>query len=322
MDHLIPHYPSIRTSTAFARMGHVRSDKGWVSKQRQSPRAVFMVFVDSEPVLSHENLSAADATSRVAIKWFQADELEALGLESHEAFFLGNDTEDRPRFAFSLYGWFVNKSELRRSAFEDRANLRSLAIDGEMSPEDLSTIGQAKALVHWNETHQCCGKCGAKTKPRDGGWRRQCWSCQQNYFPRSDPAVIMLVTDGSRFILGKEERFQNRFMSIIAGFVEPGESIENAVRRETMEETGIEVGNVQYVASQPWPFPHNIMIGCRGEALTTEFQLHDSELMEARWVDREEAKLMLADKHPEEIRVPPPISIAHMLISQFVDGLL
>ncbi len=317
MSDNLPYFPSIRTTLGFDRMSGQRTDDEWVSRQRRTESAKFLVLVDARPVLCRNGSEGAGL-----LRWFSNAEVTQMGLGSEEALLLGSDPAGIPYFSISISEWTARKRLERWRQLEDNFELRGLAIEGAMSPEELSVIGQAKALAHWNLTHKCCGKCGAATKSRDGGWRRQCWSCGQSYFPRSDPAVIMLVTDGSRFILGKEERFRDRFMSVIAGFVEPGESIEHAVRRETMEETGIEVGDVRYVASQPWPFPHNIMIGCRAEALTTEFKLNDSELLEARWVGREEAKLMLDKVHPEHINVPPPISIAHMLISQFADGII
>lgn len=313
----IPYFPSIRTTLGFDRMSGQRTDKEWVKRQRQTESAKFLILVDARPVLLQIESGRAGF-----IRWFSSAEITLLGLEGEEVLLLGSDPEGIPYFSLSISERTAKKRQDRWRELEGNSELRGLAIDGAMSSEELSLVGQAKALAHWNLTQKCCGKCGAGTKSRDGGWRRQCWSCGQSYFPRSDPAVIMLVTDGARFILGKEERFQERFMSVIAGFVEPGESIEHAVRRETMEETGIEVGEVKYVASQPWPFPHNIMIGCRAEALTTEFTLNDSELMDARWVSREDARLMLDKIHPEDINVPPPISIAHMLISQFADGII
>jgi NAD+ diphosphatase len=142
------------------------------------------------------------------------------------------------------------------------------------------------------------------------------------HFPRSDPAVIMAITHSGRLLLGHEHRFPDKFYSVLAGFVEPGDDIETAVRRETMEEAGVVVGAVRYIASQPWPFPHQLMVGCWAEALSDTITLDVAELPEARWVSRDEVTAMLADSHPLGHKVPPPLSIAHTLIRAFAEGKL
>lgn len=310
------HYPTIGTMLHVDRKSAERTDRNWVEEQCSRPDARFMILIDLKPVLDND----ADFSS-AKLRWFTTDERVKLRLIEKEVLFLGMDNEDRPHFSISL-----SESEVRRlvgdiDQFQPLIELRSLAIQGLLTEEEISVIATVRSMATWHQTHRCCGRCGARTRPRDGGWRRSCWACGHSAFPRSDPAVIMLITDGQRCLLGYEERFAGRFMSVLAGFVEPGETIEDAVRREVKEEAGIIVGNVRYLASQPWPFPHQLMIGCIGEALTTEINLTDSELLDARWADRAEVKRMLAGTHEEGINVPTKISISHMLIRTFAEGL-
>ena len=165
-------------------------------------------------------------------------------------------------------------------------DLRSLAMQGIMSPEELSLCGQARALAQWHENARCCGHCGGTTLVKDGGWRRKCWACGLEWFPRTDPVVIMLITDGERCLLAHEHRYGDKMYSTLAGFIEPGEDIEHAVRREVLEETNIKVGEVKYHSSQPWPFPHSLMLGCIGQAETTDITIDSGEIAEARWFSR------------------------------------
>src|SRR5208282_4677834 len=151
-------------------------------------------------------------------------------------------------------------------------------------------------------------------------WRRDCPSCKTEHFPRTDPVVIMLAIAGERCVLGRSPRFPKTMWSCLAGFAEPGESIEEAVRREVQEEVGLTCAWVKYFASQPWPFPSSLMIGCHAEALTEKIVIDHSEIEEARWFDREELKLMLTRKHPQGLTAPPAIAIAHHIIRAFVEN--
>lgn len=199
------------------------------------------------------------------------------------------------------------------------ADLRSLAMRGQVAPEYLQPIATAKALLTWHARHRFCANCGAPTHVTEAGWRRDCPACGAQHFPRTDPCVIMLAIDGERCLLGRSARFPPTMWSCLAGFVEPGESIEEAVRRETREEAGIEVGRIAYLGSQPWPFPMSLMIGCFAEATSTTLEIDKNEIEDARWVPREEAALMLARKHPSELFTPPPMAIAHHIIRAYVE---
>jgi NAD+ diphosphatase len=197
-------------------------------------------------------------------------------------------------------------------------DLRSVAVQG-LADEHLPSLATAKALLMWHAQHRFCARCGAQTKIAEAGWRRDCGNCGATHFPRTDPCVIMLAIDNDRCLLGRSPRFLPNMWSCLAGFVEPGESFEEAVRRETFEESGLKIGRVSYFASQPWPFPMSVMIGFHAEAKTAELNIDWKELEGARWFERDEVKLMLAGKHPDGLFTPPPVAIAHHIIRAFAE---
>src|SRR6478736_4759780 len=214
--------------------------------------------------------------------------------------------------------WIVAKkgSPLSQPLFTD---LRSIAVQGLVVADDLPPIAEAKAVLHWHTRHRFCPNCGAATRLVSGGWRRDCPQCKAEHFPRTDPVVIMLAIDGDRCLLGRSPRFVPTMWSCLAGFVEPGESIEDAVHRETREEAGITCGRVVYFASQPWPFPASLMIGCHAEALTHEIVVDREELEDARWFTKDEVEAMLMRKHPQGLTTPPPVAIAHHIIRAWIE---
>jgi NAD+ diphosphatase len=197
-------------------------------------------------------------------------------------------------------------------------DLRSIAVQG-LANEHLPALAVAKSLLLWHAKHRFCSNCGTPTIRAEAGWRRDCPNCGTHHFPRTDPCVIMLAIDGERCLLGRSPRFLPNMWSCLAGFVEPGESFEEAVRRETFEESGLTIGRVRYFASQPWPFPMSVMIGFHAEAKSTELHVDWKELDGARWFEREEIRLMLAGKHPDGLFTPPPVAIAHHIIRAFAE---
>ena len=199
-------------------------------------------------------------------------------------------------------------------------DLRSIAVQGLVAGEHLPPIAEAKAVLHWHARHRFCSNCGAPTVVVDAGWRRDCAQCQAQHFPRTDPVVIMLAIDGDDCLLGRSPRFIPNMWSCLAGFLEPGETIEDAVRRETLEEASITTGRVRYLASQPWPFPSSLMIGCYAEATSREIVVDTEELEGARWFSKEELARMLMRRHEAGLTTPPPVAIAHHIIRSFVEG--
>lgn len=185
---------------------------------------------------------------------------------------------------------------------------------------DLAMLGQAKALIDWHQRHGFCPRCGSSTRLVDAGYRRLCPNCGAEHFPRTDPVVIMLATRGDCCLVGRGRQFPGVMYSALAGFIEPGETIEEAVRREVFEEAGIRTSNVRYFTTQPWPFPSSLMIGCFAEALDGDICIDEAELADARWLDRSTARALLAGEEVEGIRIPPPIAIAHHLIRAWAEG--
>jgi NAD+ diphosphatase len=233
-----------------------------------------------------------------------------------ERIFLGL-LDGAPRFGHGLAPQAAEVLKAHDSLFV--TDLRSIAVQGLVAPEHLAPIAEAKAVLHWHARHRFCPNCGAGTRLVQGGWRRDCPQCKAEHFPRTDPVVIMLASDGESCLLGRSPRFVPTMWSCLAGFIEPGESIEDAVHRETREEAGITCGRVVYFASQPWPFPASLMIGCHAEALTREIVVDREELEDARWFSKKEVEAMLMRKHPDGLTTPPPMAIAHHIIRAWVE---
>ncbi len=199
----------------------------------------------------------------------------------------------------------------------DRGFVDLRAIMAQLTPRDAELAATARALLEWHRTHGFCAACGAASRMTQGGWQRHCPACNAPHFPRTDPVVIMLITRGNRVLLGRSPGWPEGMFSLLAGFVEPGETVEAAVRREVAEETGVPVGPVRYLASQPWPFPANLMLGCRGEALDDAITLDPAELEDARWVSREDMVAVMAGTHPV-IRPSRRGSIAQFILSAWL----
>jgi NAD+ diphosphatase len=196
--------------------------------------------------------------------------------------------------------------------------LRGMAMQGIVPPGELSAVAMAKSLVSWHQRHGYCANCGTRTVMKEGGWKRDCPSCKAEHFPRTDPVVIMLVTAGEKCLLGRQKQFPQGMYSCLAGFVEAAETIEDAVRREILEESGIRCTDVGYYMTQPWPYPSSLMIGCTARALNEDIVVDRTELEDARWFTRDEARLMLTRQHPDGLAGPHPFAIAHHLVGRWV----
>lgn len=246
-----------------------------------------------------------------------------------ESVFLGED-EGRPRFAADISDWspeagaeaveagFFDPSVQTHPALPEGWGFAELrGVMTRLAPRAAELVATAKALVQWHRSHGFCSACGAPSDIAEGGWQRSCPACGAQHFPRTDPVVIMLVTRGNSVLLGRNATWPPRMFSLLAGFVEPGETIEAAVRREVHEETGIRCGAVSYLASQPWPFPASLMIGVRTEALSETISLDPAELEQARWVSREELLAAFAGRHPE-ITAARSGAIAHFILRNWL----
>ncbi len=300
---------SARTGFAanlFDRAAELRDSPEAQTALRAGPLARFAVVAGERPVLRR----VGDGFT----VWHDAQALAELGDAEHEILLGRDDGAGRfgVRIAAALGDALKGRPELLV------LDLRSLAIQGLVPVAELGAVGETKAMTDWHARHRFCANCGQPTAASPGGWKRECSACAAQHFPRTDPVTIMLVTHGDRCLLARQARFPPGMHSAIAGFVEPGETIEDAVRRETLEETGLAVGKVTYLASQPWPFPSSLMIGCLAEALHDEITLDGTELEAGRWFSREEARLMLKGQHPEGLTAPVHIAIANTLLTHWL----
>jgi NAD+ diphosphatase len=197
---------------------------------------------------------------------------------------------------------------------------RSVYMQGLIDEGAAGGLAQGAALLAWHASHRFCSKCGHESEMRAGGYKRHCPACGTEHFPRTDPVAIMLTVTREKCLLGRGRHFGPGMYSALAGFIEPGETIEAAVRRETLEEAGIRLGRVVYHASQPWPFPYSLMIGCFGEPLNEDIQADLNELEDCRWFFRNEVRSMLERTHKDNLVTPPKGAIAHHLIRAWVDS--
>jgi NAD+ diphosphatase len=271
-------------SSPLDRKANHRSDKTWLEARLSDPKAKFLqMFGDGVRM--------------------QGDALVLTKPEAaHEFVFLGEDEKQVPWFAYA------EKTEGQMQA------LRPLMMGQAVPGDTLSIVAQGRSLLHWHERHGHCANCGAKTQMADAGYRRHCAACATDHFPRTDPVVIMAVRHNGKLLLGRQKAWVPGMYSALAGFMEPGETMEQAVAREVKEEAGVEVGKVQYVATQPWPFPSSLMIGCVAEAQNSTIIVDEKELEAARWFDFADVALMLEHKHPSGLHASHPWAIAHAVI--------
>jgi NAD+ diphosphatase len=277
-------------SSPLNRQANYRNDENWLDVRKADPKAKFIqMFGDAVRMVGEKpNLSRPDGAQSVI--------------------FLGLDQKDEPWFAFSAQ----SEGEMQ--------SLRPLMMAHTVPSDTLSIIAQARSLLHWHERHGFCANCGSKTEMSDAGYRRHCAICKTDHFPRTDPVVIMAVRHGEKLLLGRQKTWVPGMYSAIAGFMEPGETMEQAVAREVLEETGVKIGKVHYIATQPWPFPSSLMIGCVAEAASELISLDDQELEAARWFDFADVRLMLEHKHPSGLHASHPWAIAHTVIKAAISS--
>jgi NAD+ diphosphatase len=295
------------TASLIERASERRNDDAFLHALMAEERAGFYAIAGEMVVLK--------AGDDIHEPMFRREELAALGRQT-ETVFLGL-IDGAGRFGVGLDPSAVEPLKAQNKFFI--TDLRSIAVQGLVPQDHLPPLAEAKAMLHWHARHRFCSNCGAPSALVEGGWRRDCPACKATHFPRTDPVVIMLAIDGERCLLGRQTRFVKGMWSCLAGFMEPGETIEAAVRRETREEAGIVCGKVNYFATQPWPFPTSLMIGCHAQALSTEITIDRTELEDARWFDREEAAQMLLRRHPVKLGTPPPVAIAYHIIRAWVE---
>lgn len=226
-----------------------------------------------------------------------------------ELLFLGYD-QDIPRFVSAIPD--------EEAVPMGRSPAMFAMLDRFAAP-DAANYAAARSLVYWHGRHRFCANCGTRTRISHAGWARSCPNCGAEHFPRVEPVVIMLAEHGDRALLGRQPSWPPGRYSALAGFLEVGEAIEEAVRRETSEESGIRIGAVRYVASQPWPFPASLMVACIGEALNDDIDIDVHELEDARWFTREDVRMALARDPAAPFLGPPRYAIAHTLLTAWVE---
>ena len=296
------------------RAGHKRGNPDWLAAQLASKDALFLPIWKLHPLI----LSPLAGEDMRDIAWLPRPAFQNLLSDERLIVFLGINRRDKPLFA-------VDVSELidpeNMGAFAQMGifeELRDLATQGDIAPRELAILAHAKALIDWHGRHRFCAQCGAPTHVVEGGHKRQCGECEAEHFPRTDPVVIMLATYDSHCLIGRQHGWPPNMYSALAGFIEPGESLEEAVAREMDEEAGVDISSVRYMAAQPWPFPSSLMLGCMAEATSDKLTIDGVELAEALWVSRGDIQAAL--RGAGTLRVPPPMAIAHHLIKLFAEG--
>ncbi len=297
----------------------LRRDETEINDLMRSASARVLILAGLDPLISASDDSSAK------LGWLSYEHAQdVIDAEPKHTTLLGIDSAGNPLVAWSVAGG-------ARQGSDDISNAKTAELGLEIcdaresamlvSGEETGILAQARSNLGWHATHGFCARCGEATAMRRGGLMRQCTACKAEHFPRTDPVVITVVTNGDRCLLGQSAGRLSamRMYSALAGFMDQGESMEEAVRREVMEEAGIKVGRVRYHSTQPWPFPSSLMIGSHSEALTTEIDIDDFEMTDVRWWNREEVRLALAEKN-EQLRVPGRIAIAHHLIKAWATG--
>jgi NAD+ diphosphatase len=293
------------------RVSHLRKESAWLEARLKDPRTRMV------PVWRAQNLfrPLANAGERPIPLMPSADAVGHL-LNGDALVVLLGIAEDVAHFALDLS--HADDPAVAVAEAGGEGEFADLRRHGPLlERQEGAILAYARGILHWHSRHRFCAVCGSETRSAQAGHVRVCANpdCQAQHFPRTDPAVIMLVTDGERCLLGRQAVWMPGMHSTFAGFVEPGESFEEAVAREVFEETGIRVGNVRYHSSQPWPFPASIMIGFHAQAETTRIDVDRSELEDARWFER---KQVLESPEDETFRLPRRDSIARRLIENWL----
>jgi NAD+ diphosphatase len=295
---------NIFAGAQFDRAAELRRDAAWIEERLRDPASRFA------PVWQLKNLF--DLSGEPRVRWLTADEARPL-LGAGTAVFLGMD-DGVAHFAVE-----VAHDDPADVAAAGGGEFQELRRHGAiLPPRDAGMLAFARGMMHWHARHRFCGVCGEPTESRDAGHLRACTAeaCGAIHFPRTDPAVIMLVTHGRRALLGRQSAWDAGRYSTLAGFVEPGESLEDAVAREVLEEAGVRVGEARYHSSQPWPFPSSLMVGFVAEALDDAIAVDRDELEDARWFTRDEMRRELADGR---LLLPSPISISYRLVTGWLE---
>jgi NAD+ diphosphatase len=290
------------------RASYQRSQTEWVARKIADPESLAMVLWNGKPMVENKNGGGSQ------IAYVRASMAEELSDGGERLLFMGLWKETAV-FALDMEGQTdpADGPLQGMGRFED---LRAIALD--LPAGDAAMSATAKAMFEWRRRHRYCSNCGQPSTPADGGWRRLCAACKTEHFPRTDPVVIMLVIRGERCLLGRQAVWPKGMFSALAGFLEPGESIEEACAREVMEEAGLKTERVRYHSTQPWPYPSSLMIGLMAEVEEGEATPDQTELEEVRWFTRAEARELIGAALPGA-RSPGSMAIAYQLIKAWAE---
>jgi NAD+ diphosphatase len=285
-----------------------RRDPDWLDSAFHRPDCRLLAFAQLNVLLHHRE--------KPDLGWLSPSDIARLEIDA-PPIFLGL-LDESPAFAVDLSELGDPIHELNLDESWRFTDCRNAAM--ELDTPQTGIVAQARAQLNWHRTHRHCSQCGKVSESDRGGHVRRCPACKAEHFPRTDPVAIMLIVDSDRCLLGQPAGRLARtgMYSALAGFIDQGESIEEAVRREVMEEAGVRVGRVRYHSSQPWPFPSSLMIGCHGEALSTSIDIDTNEMADVAWFTRDDVNQALRGEHPK-LRLPGPIAIAHHLIRAWAD---
>ncbi|XP_060787846.1 peroxisomal NADH pyrophosphatase NUDT12 isoform X2 [Neoarius graeffei] len=341
---ILPSNKSTENETYFSReylnrMSDKRTDLEWLSAKQSSPETVFIVFHNLDPFVTTEQEEINDIQPKLKLYRFGRNSVkEVLEKSDTVVIFLGAEKQKCLPSPVSkedgLIAWFaLNTPTNPTENLKVRAS-NSLFLTGPMpallklNEDEAGIVAQARSVLAWHSQYSFCPTCGGKTKVDEGGYKRTCLTkgcsslqgIHNTCYPRVDPVVIMLVLhpDGNQCLLGRKKIFPPGMYSCLAGFIEPGETIENAVRREVLEESGVAVGPVQYISCQPWPMSSSLMIGCFAVAVSTAIKVDENEIEDARWFSRQDVIDALLKGNQAVFFMPPRQAIAHFLVKHWI----
>lgn len=301
---LLPHNPNAFARSPLDRAAHHRRDPAWLAQALGAEDTRLAPFNKLRPFV----IETGGATEP---GWLGAHARGGLIGAEAMTLFLGLDAEGAAHFAVDV---------TEPGALADIGRFEDLrALGPRLSRDDLAMLGCAKSIFEWHARHGYCANCGAGSVISEAGWKRECPACKAEHFPRVDPVVIMVPVFGEKCLLGRQRPWPRGMYSALAGYLEPGETIEEAVARETLEEAGLKVAEVTLHSNQPWPFPHSLMIGAIARVENDSETVDAHELESARWFSREEARQLIDAKHPDAF-APPPFAIAHQILKAWALG--
>jgi NAD+ diphosphatase len=289
------------------RASERRPDAEWLARQLASAEARGAAFWNGKVLVREAPGDARD------VSWLPGKLISEIAGGAERLLFLGLDAGEAV-FAVDLEG-AADPAESPLDGLGRFEELRNIALA--LPPADAAILSTARAMFEWRRRHRHCAVCGQPSHPADGGWKRVCEACGAEHFPRTDPVAIMLPTYGDRCALGRQGGWPQGMYSALAGFMEPGEAIEEACARELFEESGLRAVKVRYHSSQPWPYPTNLMIGLLAEVENDQAAPDQTELDEIRWFTRDEARALLEGRL-DGVNTPSPMAIAHQLIKAWV----